>query len=501
MVRTGSGASAVQVVWSYRGNRPQLTHIGSAHSDEQLAVLKLRARRLIDNGQLAFDLEGLEPVGHAVASGSVSDPLPVVEEKAVYLLQVIDAVFKDLGLDAATGGDRVFYDLVAARIIEPGSKLASIQTLASVGVKSASYATIKRRLPTYATSQFRARLTRALASWARIGPGVLVLYDVTTLYFETDTPDELRRPGFSKERRLEPQITVGLLTDAAGMPLSVGAFEGNRAETHTMLPMINQLRAAYQLEDITVVADAGMFNAANKQAITQAGLNYILAVKTPHIPAVIARWREDNPHSDYTDGQTWTQTLAGRKNSAVPHAVTYYQYSQSRARRSLRGINEQLAKAQRAVAGKTPIKRNKYLTVKAADKQINYPLVEKHLALAGIKGYETNRTDLTAHEVITYYRRLLKIEKAFRMAKSDLKARPIYHHTNDAIQAHLTIVMAAIACANLLEQRSGMSLKQLVTTLKNYRAITIEANGQKIHAQKPLPPTLTHTINKIQKPH
>ena len=94
----------------------------------------------------------------------------------------------------------------------------------------------------------------------RLGPASLVLYDVTTLYFETDAGDGFREPGFSKERRLEPQITLGLLTDAAGFPLMVEAFEGNKAETATMLPVINAFKTAHQLTDVTVVADAGMIS-------------------------------------------------------------------------------------------------------------------------------------------------------------------------------------------------------------------------------------------------
>src|SRR6476469_7618419 len=96
------------------------------------------------------------------------------------------------------------------------------------------------------------------AAHARLGPASLVLFEVSTLYFETDAGEGFREPGFSKERRLEPQITLGLLTDAAGFPLTVEAFEGNKAETATMLPVINACKAAHQLSDVTVVADAGM---------------------------------------------------------------------------------------------------------------------------------------------------------------------------------------------------------------------------------------------------
>jgi transposase len=94
-----------------------------------------------------------------------------------------------------------------------------------------------------------------------------VLYDVSTLYFETDAADGFREPGFSKERRLEPQITVGLLTDTTGIPLTVAAFEGNKAETATMLPVINAFKTAHQLRDVTVVADAGMITEVNQVAL------------------------------------------------------------------------------------------------------------------------------------------------------------------------------------------------------------------------------------------
>ena len=124
-----------------------------------------------------------------------------------------------------------------ARIIEPTSKIDAERVLTEVGLSPASYATVKRRLPRYAKRGWRQALAAVSAAHARLGPASLVLFDVSTLYFETDAGDGFREPGFSKERRLEPQITLGLLTDAAGFPLTVEAFEGNKAETATMLPV------------------------------------------------------------------------------------------------------------------------------------------------------------------------------------------------------------------------------------------------------------------------
>ena len=155
-------------------------------------MLRAQAQQLIDQHQpvLPFD-------GHRAGTGSAQSPLPVVGERAGYLIDAFEAIYQALGFDTVTGGDEVFKHLVLARIVKPGSNLDSIETLAEVGVGSASYATIKRRLPRYAQDSFQDELTRACATHAGIGPGVLILFDVTTLYLETDEGDGFREPGFS----------------------------------------------------------------------------------------------------------------------------------------------------------------------------------------------------------------------------------------------------------------------------------------------------------------
>jgi hypothetical protein len=189
--------------------------------------------------------------------------------------------YEVLGFDRAAGGDAVFRQLVLARIIEPTSKLDSARVLEEAGVEPAWYPTVNRRLRAYARDRWRERLSAACAAHTRLGRASLVLYDVSTLYFETDAGDGFREPGFSKERRLDPQITVGLLTDQSGFPLMVSAFEGNKAETKTMLPVIEAFMAAHRLADVTVVADAGMVSEANQKEIEAAGLSFILGMRIP----------------------------------------------------------------------------------------------------------------------------------------------------------------------------------------------------------------------------
>lgn len=238
-VKTASGAIAVQIVWSSRRGARKIEHLGSAHDDAEVAALKAAAETRIAAGQGELDL--------GVAGRSASDPLPITSSKATHLWDALRHGYDVLGFDKAADGDEVFAQLVLARIIEPTSKSDSLRVIAEAGMTPPSYPTLNRRLPKYAKATFRQVLSATCAGHAALGPASLVLYDVTTLYFETDTGDGFREPGFSKERRLEPQITLGLLTDASGFPLSLAAFEGNKAETATMLPVIEAFKTAHRL--------------------------------------------------------------------------------------------------------------------------------------------------------------------------------------------------------------------------------------------------------------
>jgi hypothetical protein len=326
--------------------------------------------------------------------------------------------YDTLGFADATGHDDVFRHLVLARIIEPTSKLDSLRVLAEAGITPPSYATVKRRLPLYAERSWSQRLAAACAAHAKLGPASLVLYDVSTLYFETDAGDGFRESGYSKERRLEPQITIGLLTDATGFPLALQAFEGNRAETTTILPTIEGFMAAHRLRDVTVVADAGMVSERNRLAIEAAGLSFIIGAKIGDIPWVVTDWRERHPGREFDDGQVFTQPWPA-PNETRRDQVIYYQYSAGRARRSLRGIDEQVGKAEKAVAGKIPDKRNRVITLTGANKSVNRTLEAKARGLAGLKGYITNIDNPSAEFVIGAYHQLWHVEKSFRMSKHD----------------------------------------------------------------------------------
>ncbi|GLY43430.1 hypothetical protein Amsp01_094530 [Amycolatopsis sp. NBRC 101858] len=154
-------------------------------------------------------------------------------------------------------------------------------------------------------------------------------------------------------------------------------------------------------------------------------------------------------------------------------------------------------KAEQAVAGKTAVKRNRFIQLTGATKSVNRTLEAKARALAGLKGYVTNLPDVTAEFVIDAYHRLFHIEKSFRMSKHDLRARPIYHHKREPIDAHLTVVFAALAVSRWIEQTTGWSIKKFVRTTRRYRTINIQAGEHTLTAVDPLPDDLRDALTRI----
>ena len=261
--------------------------------------------------------------------------MPITSSKAAHLWDALCRAYEVLGFERAAGATRCSAIWCShgsssrrARPIRCGSSRRP-----AWHPRPIRHSTVACRYSPNLLSGKRFRLRVRLMP--QLGPASLVLYDVTTLHFETDAGDGFREPGFSKERRLDPQITLGLLTDAAGFPLTVAAFEGNKAETATMVPVINAFKAAHQLTDVTVVADAGMISEANQVALQAAGLSFILGARIPYLPDVVREWRDKHPDEAVPDGlvltQPWPSTSA-EKARGIPDRVIHYQYRHDRAR-------------------------------------------------------------------------------------------------------------------------------------------------------------------------
>ncbi|WP_323420619.1 IS1634 family transposase [Raineyella sp.] len=472
---------AVQIVEKKAGQRRILEHLGSAHTEAELVALLAVADRKLHEGQGQLFEADKAPTAAPRPSGGAA---VVTANRSELLWTVLADAYDRLGFDALE--DEAFKALVLARIIEPVSKLDTIRVIDELGIVGPHLSTIKRSLARCVGRDYRALV--AGACWAHVSAGgakpvAMVLYDLTTLYFEVENEDKLRKVGMSKERRVDPQITVGLLVDPSGFPLDVHVFEGNKAETTTLIPVITAFQARHQVSDLVVVADAGMLSAANLNALEDAGFSFIVAARQSKAPAELEDHFE--AHGNYlADDATFevTRPMGAGKDRRERRVV--WHYSAARARRDQQTLNKQIERAENIAAGKAPIGKHRFVKLADSGRDVDWVLVERVRAAAGFKGYVANLdpTTMAGPAVVAAYRDLWQVEQSFRMAKSDLKARPIFHRTRDAIEAHLTIVFTALALARHLQTLTGISIKKLVQTLRPLRTVTITIAGQQITA-------------------
>ena len=471
-VKTKSGATAVQVVTKTGRQVTGIDHIGSAHTDTDLALLidiaKQRIRdRARDAGQGEFDFAlTTSPMSTAVLTRAYSR----------LLYDTLTGVYARLGFASAVD-DAVFRDLVIARIIEPASKLDTIRILTELGLTPPSNTGIHRALSRAADENYRDRFSQACVTFRGTEQLTLVLYDVTTLFFQIEREDDYRIPGLSKERRLEPQIVVGLLVDERGFPLQLHSFEGNKAETLTLVPVLDAFRAQHPDVAVSVACDAGMLSAANLLALEDAGYSFIVGSRISKTPPDVAEYQHDGAVLE--DGQIFESTgWFGRGDTRRKRRVVY-QYREKRARLDLRNIDKQVEKAKKVVAGTSAVKKGRFLKITDAEKSVDEALVESARQRAGIKGYVTNLPILTAPAltVIDAYHQLFNVEASFRMAKTDLRARPIYHRQREKIEAHLTVVFCAIAMSRHIQEATGVSIKRFVRVLAPVKDAVIVVDG------------------------
>jgi transposase len=334
---------------------------------------------------------------------------------------------------------------------------------------------------------------------------------VTTLYFEAEHEDALRKVGYSKERRVDPQVVVGLLVDRNGFPLEIGCYEGDKAEKHTILPAIRQFQARHGIEGMVVVADAGMLSAANLDDLDEEGLGFIVGSRVTKAPVDLEshfRWHGDA----FADGQV-IDTLTPKKGKntdndparrAEPawdrkeHPGSWravWSFSAKRFARDNRTLTAQENRARDVISGAKSARTPRFVKKGGGSPVLDEKALARARKLAGLKGYVTNlpASVMPPSEVISRYHDLWQVERSFRMSKTDLAARPMFVRKRDAIEAHLTIVFTALAVAREAQARTGLAIRNVIRQLRPLRSATIAVNG----ATQTFPPVIAREQQKI----
>lgn len=466
---SASGAWTVQLATKYRGKSVILRHIGSAHTSDELKRLKNVARQELEHpalGQTDLFTTRLD-----------LDRVRVVSHRPEYLERIIAHYYQLLGFSEL--GPDLLFDLVLMRIYQPCSKLRSLRLLETQFGRSYSFQTAYRLLGKLAEDKHKSKtmLEQKLYTAHQTyyaTPLTVVLYDVTTLYFESARDgDEYKLPGYSKDgKHKDPQILVGLLTNLAGFPLAYETFAGNTFEGHTLLVALKNWQAKFPAAKLRVIADAGMLSKVNVEQLLGAGHDFIVGARLKSVSAGLTK---KLLKLNKTDGTTYELKHNGHR--------LIVQYSAKRNTKDLHTIDKALKKAQAIVDGKQSlIRRSKFVASSKTGNgntaentlSLNQTAIDQDKALAGLKGYITNLTDVPAEEIMSQYKELIHVEQSFRMSKHDLRARPIFHYKEDSIKAHLLIVVMALAVGRLLEKDSGQSIQKTVEQLSNALSYILE---------------------------
>ncbi len=457
-VRTAVGATAVQVVQNKGKQRSFLKHIGSAHNEQELELLMAKAEKYVEAHCRQPSLFADTPPSPSSLQTALADS-KLVGVTHQYARNTLHACARKCGLGFLP---ELYLDLALMRIIEPASKLRTLELLEWYFNVRYARRTLHRMLSKLLEHQEAIEMAAIQTAQNDLQDKFsLVLYDVTTLYFESFKEYDFQRPGFSKDNKpQQPQIVIGLITTRSGFPVMHEVFEGNTFEGHTMLAIVHRFQERVGNTKPVIVADAAMLSKANMQQLEAEGYRYIVGARLANTAANFI----DQIHTALPRTDKAIRRFS--YDGVVKNATMICEFSDARYKKDKRDFDKQVKRALVLLERNEPGRRAKFIKKsKEKDKPFIFDadLQAKTEKLLGVKGYVTNITgnELSSSEVIAYYRDLWHVEQAFRMSKSDLQARPIFHRTQDAIRAHMLICFMALMMGKYLEIKTGRALRQI----------------------------------------
>jgi transposase len=469
-----SGVVSVQVIDKSSGKYKLLKTVGSSADSQTIERLFCSA------GEWVKKHNGLIEIDFAQTDDLLEQLISSIQQITIVGIELLlGKLFTDIGFCAIA--DELFKKLVLARLCYPASKLKTVDFLLRYEGYETDEDKIYRYLDKLNSSQKRTVQNISYQHTLKVLNNTLqiVFYDVTTLYFEVEQEDDLRKTGFSKDgKHQQPQIVLGLLVSTGGYPLAYEIYNGKKYEGDTMLPVLNLFKRKYKLQNLVVVADAGLLSNKNIESLQNNGYQYILGARIKNESKIIT-----------------TQILALPLENGASTALQkdngstlIISYSNARAKKDNANREKGIARLEKQIKTgkltKTQINNkgyNKFLKMNGEIKiAVDKTKITADKKWDGLKGFITN-TNLSKEAVIENYGHLWQIEKAFRVAKTDLKVRPIYHYVQRRIEAHICLAFVAYKIYKELERQ----LKQKQSTLSPEKAIEIAKTIYSIKALKP----------------
>ena len=487
-------------------------HVGIAMDENDLAKLKALAETMkvnLENGaqQNLFQPETLidltrKQTGKLINISEDDSQFKVnlndmVEEQRIVkgIHDIYGTLFSELGYDNLFTEKKkrvahYFKHIVLARIANPDSKRASVKNLEEDYGVSLNLDMVYRMMDSL-DDKFIEKMQKITADNTL---GLLrekidvMFYDVTTIYFESFTEDELKKNGYSKDLKFnQPQILLGLMVSKEGLPIGYEIFEGDKYEGHTMLPVLKKIQKRYELDNIFVVADSGMMNSENIAELKKEGFKFIVGARIKNMSKGITAKILDKTSYNIPSGEEGVNIAKFEYSKDESLIVSY---SDKRAKKDRfdreKGIEKLRTKLKKQKSVKSQLSDRgfkKYLNVVGESSiELNEVKIQEQSKWDGLHGVITNNLELSSGEILTQYRNLWHVENAFRVNKHDLKVRPIYHFTPDRIKAHLAIAFMSFTLTAMLEYRVRLQYKAM--SVENIRQNLVKVQASLLRNKK-----------------
>lgn len=465
-----SGTTSVIVVDKHGGKFKELHTVGVSDDKSVIESLCAKGRLWIKEYLGIRELDFEEPCRkdrEIEITNAVLDNIDAVLLNGAKL--ILDRVYDSVGFNQVS--DDVLRHLVIGRLCQPMSKMATADYLKSHFDKDVDLSKIYRYMDKlYNTLQEAVQRVSVHHIFSVLGGRVeMLFYDVTSLYFESFKEDGLRTPGFSKDgKTAETQIILGLLVCENGYPLAYSLFNGAQYESYTMIPVIDDFKQRFGLDDFIVVADSEFMIKRNIELLRSGQYKFIIGDRIKKLARNTEEWILSLPHED---GAFYERRLDNGDRLIIT-------YSSSRASKDAYNRNKGVTRLRKAYASgkitKDKINKRGYSKFLQIDNDVRVNIREDKIAenakWDGLKGYITN-TELAAADVVSQYRGLWVAERAFRISKGTLETRPVFHFTEKRIEAHVCLCFVAYKVYKELERiinEVGMGMSERIEDSKDY---------------------------------
>lgn len=471
-LKNRSGSISVQIISKTGGKYKVVKTIGCGKSTQEIQKLEYLGKQEIQrlSKQVKLFVSEKDILVDEIFSSLSNANIKVLGPEIIF-----GKIYDKIGFNQID--EELFRHLVIARLSFPLSKLKTIDYLYRYQGVSLNISKVYRFL-----DKLNNRLKRQVEQLSfehtkRILDGEIsvVFYDMTTLYFEASDEDDLRKIGYSKDgKHRHPQIFLGLLVGLGGYAIGYDIFEGNTYEGHTLIPFIEKITKKFKLNKPIIVADCGLLNKENIDSLELEGYEYIIGSRIKNETDKI---KEKILNNHFEDGQAIRIKKRGKIKLIVSYSEKRAKRDEYNRKRGLKRLEKQINAGKLTKANINNRGYNKYLKMDGKISiSIDYKKFEKDKQWDGLKGYITN-TNLHNKQIIENYKNIWYIERAFRMSKTDLRIRPIYHRIRDRIEAHICISFTAYTIYKELEsilykEKSKISVKKAAELTQNMYQIT-----------------------------